>query len=519
MVILGFESVGIFFKFLLFLSVPANVLLFLVSIYFSTLTDGVALKSSPTPGIFISTIGFIYAFNGYQIIRESDPFNFLRLLHLALSTVISFLTFLFGLHIEPAVPLLSIPSLFWFFSCLSALFFTVFGRDYRRNESRLVQVDNGGFYLIASPSHVIPYSYEEISQQKKKENTNFIFQAFRFLFSLLLLLTSGLIVFHSYQSSLVPELPGALIEISTGSHKAKAQINCEGQRSEKYNFTVLLEHGGGSNYLSMQPLLENLKTSYRVCGYTRLGFAWSEGGELPRTREKIREEAQAILSKHGEQPPFIVIGHSAGGELAKDFAFYHPSDTKAIVLLDSVDQIHWNLVNMNSSDWTLPLAVYKSQFKLLNIIRYLSVLGLQYFFVGTDGYPEALKSAQKWSMMLDGNWNSQYGLFMENIVNYDNDFQREVTLLQPQALNNIPVLALPAGLNSTCEQRGYSGSQCEEFLYKDKRFLELQNNIVQAGGHGSRLKICEFPCAHDFAWSRADWIAQNIKPWIEEINS
>jgi pimeloyl-ACP methyl ester carboxylesterase len=509
-------SLCLFFRFILFLSVPTNVILFITSIYLSNLTEGVAIKSSPTPGILISAIGFIYSFGSYEILREKDPFDFGRLFNLALSTVISFLTFLFGLNIEPSVPLLVIPSFVWFTSCLCGLFFTIFGRDYINKGNRYFLRENGRVFLIANPPYELPqYDAENEPSSRTKSNCGF----FQFLLSSILLLLSVLIAFHSYECFQVPKVPGVLLEIPTGTHKALAQINCEGQRSAKYNFTVLLEHGGGSNYLSMQPLLENLKKTYRVCGYTRLGFAWSEGGELPRTREKLRNEAQSILNAHREYPPYLIIGHSAGGELAKDFAYNHPMETKGIILLDSVDQIHWNLINMDSNDWTQPLIVYKTQFRLLKAIRYLSVLGLQYFIVGTDGYPESLKAAQKWSMMLDGNWNGQYGLFMENINKYDDDYSREMKYLQPRAFSDVPILALPAGLNATCEQRKISGSQCDDFLIKDKKFLDLQYDVVNAGGPGSMLKICDFPCAHDFAWSRADWILETIRPWIEDINS
>jgi pimeloyl-ACP methyl ester carboxylesterase len=45
------------------------------------------------------------------------------------------------------------------------------------------------------------------------------------------------------------------------------------------------------------------------------------------------------LQASGEASPFIIAGHSAGGQLALAYAGYHPDQVSGIALLDSYDDV------------------------------------------------------------------------------------------------------------------------------------------------------------------------------------
>jgi pimeloyl-ACP methyl ester carboxylesterase len=46
-------------------------------------------------------------------------------------------------------------------------------------------------------------------------------------------------------------------------------------------------------------------------------------------------ELHAVLEKAGEKPPFLLVGHSYGGWLARLFAETFPADVFGVVLVDA----------------------------------------------------------------------------------------------------------------------------------------------------------------------------------------
>jgi pimeloyl-ACP methyl ester carboxylesterase len=73
----------------------------------------------------------------------------------------------------------------------------------------------------------------------------------------------------------------------------------------------------------------------RVCTYDRAGLGWSEASPKARTASNIVEEFRTLLTRAGVQPPYVLVGHSAGGLYMQLYAHAHPDDVAAMVLVDS----------------------------------------------------------------------------------------------------------------------------------------------------------------------------------------
>jgi pimeloyl-ACP methyl ester carboxylesterase len=78
-----------------------------------------------------------------------------------------------------------------------------------------------------------------------------------------------------------------------------------------------------------------LAASTRVCAYDRAGFGWSENGPQPRDAQQIVNELHLLLQNAGVQPPYLLAGHSLGGELMRLYAGEHPDQVMGLVLIDS----------------------------------------------------------------------------------------------------------------------------------------------------------------------------------------
>jgi pimeloyl-ACP methyl ester carboxylesterase len=124
--------------------------------------------------------------------------------------------------------------------------------------------------------------------------------------------------------------PGKLIDMGG----FKLHLYCTGERVEGLP-TVILEAGSGAaspDWGLVQPEIAKIT---RVCSYDRAGYAWSSPGPLPRTSQRFAEELYSLLSKAGEEAPYVLVGHSFGGHTVRLFAHEHPQETVGVILVDA----------------------------------------------------------------------------------------------------------------------------------------------------------------------------------------
>lgn len=124
-------------------------------------------------------------------------------------------------------------------------------------------------------------------------------------------------------------LPGRLV--SVGDHRL--HINCTGSGSP----TVVLEAGLGEPSTIMAGwMAPDIAPTTRVCVYDRAGRGWSESAGGPQDGEQVAADLHTLLRNSGEQGPYVLAGHSAGGIYALNFAKLYPGDVAGVALLDSM---------------------------------------------------------------------------------------------------------------------------------------------------------------------------------------
>ncbi|MEO0572596.1 MAG: alpha/beta hydrolase [Bacteroidota bacterium] len=143
---------------------------------------------------------------------------------------------------------------------------------------------------------------------------------------LLLLILAGLI---SRLFSPEPKPPGRLVDVGG----FKLHINAVGAKNHKP--TLVIESGAGAPSEYYYWLGELLKDSIRVVRYDRAGIGYSEAGNEPRDPETIARELHQLLEISGEQPPYVLAGHSYGGHFIRIFKQLYPNEVVGLVFLDS----------------------------------------------------------------------------------------------------------------------------------------------------------------------------------------
>jgi pimeloyl-ACP methyl ester carboxylesterase len=100
--------------------------------------------------------------------------------------------------------------------------------------------------------------------------------------------------------------------------------------------TVVLDAGSPDTSATWRWVQPQLARQTRVCAYDRAGLGRSapppRGRRTPRTQVR---DLRLLLAAAKIQGPYVVVGHSWGGLLARLFAYGYPAQTAGVVLLDA----------------------------------------------------------------------------------------------------------------------------------------------------------------------------------------
>jgi len=98
---------------------------------------------------------------------------------------------------------------------------------------------------------------------------------------------------------------------------------------------VVFETGMGPTMDTWNPVLEDIAAFTRVFAYNRPGYGRSHARHPPQTASDVARKLRRNLQHAGHNPPYVLVGHSAGGLYANVFARMYPGDVVGVVLIDS----------------------------------------------------------------------------------------------------------------------------------------------------------------------------------------
>jgi pimeloyl-ACP methyl ester carboxylesterase len=120
--------------------------------------------------------------------------------------------------------------------------------------------------------------------------------------------------------------PGKLVDV--GGYRL--HLNCTGKSGP----AVVLISGGGDFSFDWELVQPDVSRITRVCSYDRAGLAWSDPGPTPRTMRQDAYELHTLLKAARVQPPYVLVGHSVGGLIARVYAEQFPKEVAGMVLVD-----------------------------------------------------------------------------------------------------------------------------------------------------------------------------------------
>ena len=135
---------------------------------------------------------------------------------------------------------------------------------------------------------------------------------------------------HAASPQRMPDSYAQAAKLIDIGHGRFLNLRCSGSGSR----TVLLEAGAlndSSTWFKVQPLLA---AHARVCAYDRAGFGFSSEGPLPRNLDADVSDLHALIQRAGLATPLVMVGHSLGTNIVRQYASRYPGDVSAMVLLD-----------------------------------------------------------------------------------------------------------------------------------------------------------------------------------------
>lgn len=129
---------------------------------------------------------------------------------------------------------------------------------------------------------------------------------------------------------IAPEPPGKLVDV--GGYSLHVSVTGQGGP------TVVLLPGAGDFSFDWALVQPEVARFTRVVSYDRAGSAWSEAGPVPRTLRQEAHELRTALARLDLPPPYVLVGHSLGGLVARVFARDHPGECAGMVLVDATHE-------------------------------------------------------------------------------------------------------------------------------------------------------------------------------------
>ncbi len=124
-------------------------------------------------------------------------------------------------------------------------------------------------------------------------------------------------------------MPGQTHDV--GGHRL--HLDCTGSGGP----TVVLFNGLGLTSANWARVAPAVARSGRVCAYDRAGQGWSEDAPQPQDGHRAAADLHTLLESAGERGPYVLVGHSIGGDHAMTYAARYPEQVAGMVLLDATD--------------------------------------------------------------------------------------------------------------------------------------------------------------------------------------
>lgn len=148
-----------------------------------------------------------------------------------------------------------------------------------------------------------------------------------------------------------PKLEIITSEINLSTHKlATYSIR------QNSNYLVVFESGLGDDHSiwDIKNISSKTNTKEDIISYDRASYGHSETGPSPRNIDRIGNELGSIVDQFANGRKVILVGHSLGGMIIRDYAIKNPTKIAGLLFIDPSHE-HYNIPSQTTEDMLVDL--------------------------------------------------------------------------------------------------------------------------------------------------------------------
>jgi pimeloyl-ACP methyl ester carboxylesterase len=280
--------------------------------------------------------------------------------------------------------------------------------------------------------------------------------------------------------------PGRLIFVKG----RRMHIHCIGESSP----TVVIVPGSGVWSSQWSVIQRDLAKDVRACTYDRAGLGWSDPSTSPRTAQQAADELHELLLSAGEPSPFLLVGESYGGYVARLFHDKYPNQVAGMVLVESAHERQWEEIPRAK-------ALLQDALPKLRIALWLSRIGFSRWKVadrGQDLPPDVrgpLVAAQ-----------AQTQTFQAILAEIAGVFASADQVARTHSLGSLPLVVVSAGHSFN---KFVTPAHEPQLDHMNQTWLKLQDELTNLSTNSTHLTHPE--ATHGIAREHPAFVADAIR--------
>jgi len=152
-------------------------------------------------------------------------------------------------------------------------------------------------------------------------------------FTLILLIT--IVGFSCKKSAILPSLTEKPVDLTTHKLTTYSVI-----KNSKYLIVFETGLGDEASVWNEKQFPAQVSASSDVLLYDRAGYGKSQKGPAPRDINKLRAELEKVIDQSANGRKIILVGHSLGGMIIRDYAIKNPTKTAALLFVDPSHELY-----------------------------------------------------------------------------------------------------------------------------------------------------------------------------------
>ncbi|KAF6258015.1 hypothetical protein COO60DRAFT_1639499 [Scenedesmus sp. NREL 46B-D3] len=329
----------------------------------------------------------------------------------------------------------------------------------------------------------------------------------------------------------------ASVHIDNTDYTASMFVRCRGPSNSSMAVFVL-EADAGAPAATLFGLQDELaKAGRRSCSYDRLGLGWSDDIITPGHLKRIPFTLQSLLDAADVPPPYILVGHGRGGQMALQYAGMNRRDVAGLALLDSFSDTAHHLqagVITNTTDlWgRVTYAFMKNypqrQLLWLSFLRAMAALGFPRFdgawrrATPTPGTPYAYQAEVDALTGSNKHYQGRWGEYAAAAAALPDTLDEQLLLAAPDNaasfwygsgwldLSPLPVVVMPAAVSLSDAGCQLTEAECRQAVLAAPRQYLAKQVLAYWATLSTAASLAIMPGGHGFPWQDAAITASEL---------